>query len=132
MSEFTFDLQTTFVHLGLEARATPIPDFRWDGEFLAKYQAEHEADGDDGRLVALLPQTHTAASWERHPAGDEVAVLLSGRIDLVQYIEGRERVVELTPGLAAINPVGVWHRTVVHEPGEALFITPGRGTEHRP
>ena len=26
----------------------------------------------------------------------------------------------------------VWHTTIVHEPGEALFITPGAGTEHRP
>ena len=25
-----------------------------------------------------------------------------------------------------------WHTADVHEPGSALFITPGRGTEHRP
>ena len=35
------------------------------------------------------------------------------------------------PG-ASINPPGVWHTADVHEPGEALFITPGRGTEHEP
>jgi hypothetical protein len=31
-----------------------------------------------------------------------------------------------------INPPNVWHTARVHEPGRALFITPGRGTEHRP
>jgi hypothetical protein len=26
----------------------------------------------------------------------------------------------------------VWHTADVHEPGDAVFITPGRGTENRP
>jgi hypothetical protein len=40
--------------------------------------------------------------------------------------------VELRAGLAVVNPRGAWHTVDVHEPGLALFITPGRGTEHRP
>ena len=71
-------------------------------------------------------------SWERHPAGEEIVVLVSGRVDLIQEIDGEERVVALTPGTAVINPRNVWHTANVHEPGDALFITPGRGTEHRP
>jgi mannose-6-phosphate isomerase-like protein (cupin superfamily) len=132
MSDDSFDLLTTFVHLGRGARAIPIPDFRWEPDFIQQYQAEHEDDGDEARLVALLNQTRSAISWERHPAGDEFALLLSGKIDIIQYVDGSTRTVELKPGLAAINPAGVWHRTVVHEPGQGLFITPGRGTEHRP
>ena len=27
---------------------------------------------------------------------------------------------------------GVWHRAIVHEPGDALFVTAGLGTEHKP
>jgi mannose-6-phosphate isomerase-like protein (cupin superfamily) len=132
MTDRGFDLSQTFIHLGLGARATPIPHFEWTSEFLAGYEAEHATDGDEGRLVCITAQTTTWDFWERHPAGEEVVVLLSGRADLVQDIDGAERVVTMMPGQAVVNPSGVWHRSVVHEPGEALFITPGRGTQHRP
>jgi mannose-6-phosphate isomerase-like protein (cupin superfamily) len=132
MSDDAFDLSRTFVHLGLGARAIPLPDFEWSADYLTRYEEEHAADGDEGRLVTMSPQDRTWMSWERHPAGEEVVVLLSGRVDLVQDRDGQENVVELRPGQAVINPAGVWHRSVVHEPGQAIFITPGRGTEHRP
>lgn len=127
-----FDLSSTYIHLGLGARATPIRDFRWDEDFLSRYEEETARDGDEGRLVMISSQTRTWDFWERHPAGEEVVILLSGRADLVREIDGKELVVELVPGHAVINPTGVWHRSVVHEPGNVLFITPGRGTEHRP
>lgn len=90
------------------------------------------SDGREGRLVCITPQSATWDTWERHPAGEEVVVLLSGRVDLVQDFDGDERVVALRPGQAAVNPAGVWHTARVHEPGAALFITPGAGTEHKP
>jgi mannose-6-phosphate isomerase-like protein (cupin superfamily) len=127
-----FDLATTHIHLGLGARAIPVPDFEWSDEFLTRYEEQTAADGDEGRLVMISTMTSTWDFWERHPAGEEVVVLLSGRSDLVQEVDGEERAVELLPGQAVINPTGVWHRSVVHEPGDVLFITPGRGTEHRP
>jgi mannose-6-phosphate isomerase-like protein (cupin superfamily) len=127
-----FDLSSTFVHLGLGSRAVPLPDFEWSPEYLARYEADHAADGPEGRLVTISHQAKTWSSWERHPAGEELVVLLSGRVDLVQEIDGAEHLVELRPGQAMINPAGVWHRSVVHEPGDALFVTPGIGTEHRP
>jgi mannose-6-phosphate isomerase-like protein (cupin superfamily) len=71
-------------------------------------------------------------TWERHPAGEEVVVLLSGRMDLIQRSDGAERRIHLIPGQAVVNPTGVWHTADVHEPGDALFITPGQGTEHEP
>jgi hypothetical protein len=61
-----------------------------------------------------------------------VVLLLSGLVDLVLEIDGHEEVVALRPGRAVVNPPNVWHTARVHEPGQALFITPGRGTEHRP
>jgi mannose-6-phosphate isomerase-like protein (cupin superfamily) len=127
-----FDLKSTFIHLGLGARATPLPDFRWTPEYLAGYEQRFASDGDEGRIVVMNLQDATWDQWERHPAGEEVVVLLSGRVDLIQEIDGSERRVELRPGLAVVNPPGVWHTAEVHEPGDALFITPGRGTEHRP
>jgi len=59
-------------------------------------------------------------------------VLLAGRVDVVQDDGRAEVTIPLLAGEAMVNPRGVWHRSVVHEPGMALFITPGRGTEHRP
>jgi quercetin dioxygenase-like cupin family protein len=127
-----FDLSEIYVHLGLGARAETLPDFTWSEESLARYEADHEADGDDGRLVMIGPAENTWTSWERHPAGDEVVVVLSGRQTLIQEIDAQDHRIELHAGQAAINPRGVWHTADVHERGSALFITPGRGTEHRP
>jgi mannose-6-phosphate isomerase-like protein (cupin superfamily) len=127
-----FDLRTTFVHLGLGARAIPLPDFSWDAEYLAGYDRRFASDGVEGRLVTLGEHTESWSTWERHPAGEEVVVVLSGRADLIQEIDGEERRIELGPGQAVVNPPGVWHTSDVHEPGQSLFITPGKGTEHRP
>jgi mannose-6-phosphate isomerase-like protein (cupin superfamily) len=127
-----FDLASTHIHLGLGARAIPLPGFEWSEEYLAGYTARFASDGDEGRLVTMGPVTASWDSWERHPAGEEVVLLLSGRVDLIQRIEGSERRVPLGPGQAVINPPGVWHTADVHEAGDALFITPGRGTEHEP
>jgi hypothetical protein len=132
MSDAQFDLDKTYVHLGLGATATPLPDFEWSQEYLAAYGARFASDGNEGRLVILDRQDATWTTWERHPAGDELVVLLSGRVDLIQELDGEHRVVELHPGQATINPPGVWHTADVHEPSAALFVTPGRGTEHRP
>jgi len=127
-----FDLTSTYAHLGLGARVEPLPDFEWTPEYLGSYLERTASDGAEGRLVSLLAQDASWTSWERHPAGDELVVLLSGRVDLVQELDGQQRVVTLTAGMAAINPPGVWHTADVHEPGQALFITAGRGTETRP
>ncbi len=132
MNDGPFDLSRTFVHLGLGATATLLPDFAWSPEHLESYRARFAADGKDGRLVCVVAQDTTWVDWERHPAGEEVVFLISGRIDVVRDIDGAEDVVELRPGDAMVNPTGVWHTARVHEPGLALFITPGEGTEHRP
>jgi mannose-6-phosphate isomerase-like protein (cupin superfamily) len=127
-----FNLSDVFIHLGVGSTATPLPDFAWSPEYLGGYQERFAADGAEGRLICVMPQEETWDSWERHPAGDEVVVLLSGRVDLVQDLDGAEHVVELQAGQAVINPAGVWHTARVHEPGVALFVTPGRGTEAKP
>ena len=132
MAEGAFDLSRTFVHLGLGVRAVPMPDFEWSVAGLDRYEATSAPDGDEGRLVCIVEQTETWSTWERHPAGEEVVLLLSGRVDIVQDLGGDEHVVALHPGQAMVNPTYVWHTARVHAPGRALFITPGRGTEHRP
>jgi mannose-6-phosphate isomerase-like protein (cupin superfamily) len=127
-----FELSETYVHLGLGATATPLPDFRWDGASLARYEDEHDADGDDGRLVMVSTSHQDWDFWECHPAGDELVVVLDGRSVLVQERGGAVERTEMGPGDAAINPRGVWHTADVAQPCRMLFVTPGRGTLHRP
>jgi quercetin dioxygenase-like cupin family protein len=127
-----FDLARTFVHLGRDSTATPLPDFEWSTEYVEAYRSRFAGDAGEGRLVCVIAQDATWDGWERHPAGEELVYLLSGRIDVVQEIDGAERVVALRPGDAMINPANVWHTARVHEAGVALFVTPGEGTEHRP
>jgi len=126
------DLASTPIHLGLGSTAEPLVGFSWSAEYLTAYGERTASDGDEGRLVTLGRQEASWDSWERHPAGDEVVLLLSGRVDVIQDLDGEHRRTELRPGEAVINPPGVWHTSDVIEPGDALFITPGRGTEHRP
>jgi mannose-6-phosphate isomerase-like protein (cupin superfamily) len=122
-----FELDTTYIHLPDGPRALPLevgPDF-WA-------TIATRTDLDDGRLVALF---HYDGDWptsEVHPAGDEIVYLLSGRVDLVLEEDAGERVVEMRGGTAAIVPRGVWHTARVHEPGDALHITCGAGTQNRP
>ena len=135
MTEDAFDLSRTYLHLGRGPdgpTATPLPDFTFTPECLADYTERFAEDGPEGRLVCVVGQDVTWDTWERHPAGEEVVYLISGRVDLVQDRDGGEHVIELHAGETAVNPANVWHTARVHEPGLALFITPGIGTEHRP
>lgn len=127
-----FGLTSTFVHLGLGSLATPLPDFAWTPEYLEAYEERTAADGPEGRLVTVSSHSADWTSWERHPAGEELVAVLSGRVVVIQDLEGSENRVELGPLEGVINPRGVWHTADVLEPGEALYITPGRGTAHRP
>ena len=127
-----FDLARTFVHLGQGSTATPLPDFEWSADHVEAYGSRFAADGKEGRLVCVIMQDATWDGWERHPAGEEVVFLISGRVDVVQELDGADHIVELRPGEAMVNPANVWHTARVHQPGLALFITPGVGTEHRP
>ena len=132
MTSAAFDLSTTHAHLGLGARVIPIPDFEWSAEFLATYSAEHASDGDEGRLVLIGEDDRSWTSWERHPAGEELVVVIGGQMTLIQEVDGTERRIELRDGQAAVNPRNVWHTSDMNGPCRTLFITAGRGTEHRP
>ena len=67
-----------------------------------------------------------------HPAGDELVYLLSGAMELVLDAPGGEQVVALGERQAIIIPPGVWHRARILRAGDALFVTRGAGTQHRP
>jgi len=121
-------------HLGLGATVLPQPEFT-GMEWYADYAERTKADGDEGRLVSLYRFAASWDSWEMHPAGEELVLCLSGRMALAQeFPDGRVERATLGPGDYAVNPPGVWHTADIGagEEATALFITSGRGTEHRP
>jgi len=91
-------------------------------------------NGFKGRsLVALHRFSGNWPTWERHPAGDEIVCLLSGRARLLLQLKRRRQVIRLEkPGAFAIVPKGVWHTARISRPTRMLFITPGEGTQNLP
>jgi hypothetical protein len=126
------DLTAMPIHLGLGSRALAVEGFGWDGGVLAAYAAAVADDGAEGRMVMVFEGSRSWETWERHPAGDEVVVCLSGRMTLIREVDGEYEQVVLGPCEAMINPCGVWHTADVHESVRFMTITPGQGTEHRP
>jgi mannose-6-phosphate isomerase-like protein (cupin superfamily) len=69
---------------------------------------------------------------EMHPDGDELLVVLSGRVQIsLELPEGESRV-DLAPGQALVVPRGIWHNVHLLEESRLLHLTPGPGGDHRP
>jgi mannose-6-phosphate isomerase-like protein (cupin superfamily) len=94
--------------------------------------AEERVANGAGWLIGVFRYTDTWTSWEMHPEADEVVHVVKGRIEFVLDEAGHERRVAVAAGATLVVPKGAWHTAIVHEPGEALHVTYGRGTEHRP
>ncbi len=85
----------------------------------------------DRTLVARFDFEADWPTWEMHPAGDEVVVLLAGAADMVLDRAGHHEVVRLEkPGEFVIVPKGIWHTGRTARPTSMLFITPGEGTRN--
>lgn len=122
-----FTLDGTYIHLKPDdsARAMEGGDRFWAA-------IQERRDLDEGRLMGVTGQSADWVHWERHPAGEEILTLLSGKMELILDMEGGERRTVLEAGETFIVPRGIWHRGIVKEPGRLMFVTPGAGTEHRP
>lgn len=71
--------------------------------------------------------------WERHPHGDEVVLLLSGKVSLIIDDNLQHQSVELSQsGDYVLVPKGLWHTAKTQQLSQLLFITPGEATEHKP
>jgi mannose-6-phosphate isomerase-like protein (cupin superfamily) len=122
-----FSLSTIYVHLRDDESAVAMEggDAFWAG-------IAERTDLEEGRLMGRTSQGKDWDHWERHPAGEEILTLMSGELELVLDMpDGEERAV-LQAGQSFVVPRGIWHRGIVRQPGELMFITPGAGTEHRP
>ena len=93
------------------------------------------ANNYEGFVGCELISCHTFENdwdtWEIHPKGDEVVLLLSGKVTFVfKKDHGEESVVLSESGDYAIVPRNTWHTARVTEKTSVLFITPGEGTQN--
>jgi mannose-6-phosphate isomerase-like protein (cupin superfamily) len=130
------DLQTTYLLLEKNGDAVelPITDDFWDQLMSGNptNAAAKRLMQSDGRMVSAYAMNADWTSWEMHPAGDEVLILLKGKMTLVLEEGSAEKLIKLTAGKAAIVPKGVWHTAKMSAPIVLLAITAGAGTLHRP
>ena len=85
-----------------------------------------------GQILSVFRYAKTWDYQERHPDGDELALVLDGDVDVLVDVGDRDTPFRLPRGSACVVPAGAWHRVVVHEPSTVLFVTPVPArTEHR-
>ena len=111
------------------------PDLRVDTlQHSPDMYAAFDRDYDEFKghtLVAAFDCTEAWSQWERHPAGDEIVMLLSGEVELIlRGTQGDETLRLAIAGEFVVIPRGIWHTARPVKPGRMLFITPGAGTEH--
>ena len=113
--------------------ASSVIDIDWDGGARARPKPPGAPERMDGITIGWVemdrPPPH---GGEMHPDGDELLVMISGRVKVI--LEDREpaREIELGPGESIIVPRGVWHRVLPLEPTQLIHMTPGPGGDHRP
>jgi mannose-6-phosphate isomerase-like protein (cupin superfamily) len=125
----TLDLASTYLVARHDGGVPAIPV---DDSFWPEVMAGGHPELAEGWMVGAFDYTADWDSWERHPRGDEVVTLLSGHLEMVLDLDGREWSVDLAAGRTVVVPRGAWHRAIVHEAGRAIHITLGEGTDHRP
>jgi mannose-6-phosphate isomerase-like protein (cupin superfamily) len=88
---------------------------------------------EQGRLLSAFTFTGPWDMWERHPAGEELVMLLAGSAQmLIEEPEGVRSLELETVGSFVLIPRGAWHTARADDSATLLFLTPGAGTEHRP
>jgi mannose-6-phosphate isomerase-like protein (cupin superfamily) len=123
------NLASTFVVLKPDQRAALVQNSPGVFEELGRRFSGFK----DHVLVATFTFDADWTTWERHPAGDEIVCLLSGRATLVLDRDGRHDTIELLePGEFVVVPQGTWHTARTRVPTNMLFVTPGEGTENKP
>ena len=86
-----------------------------------------------GYLMMQADATEDMKHWEMHPDGDELILCLSGQVTFEVETAGGLALVDLSPAApVCLMPRGHWHRFRVQAPAKLLFVTFGRGTQHRP
>lgn len=123
------DILSTYVHFRHDDRADEVPV---SAAFWSELASGQREELNQGRLMTAFAFSEPWSSWERHPAGEELVMLISGSARVVLDEPGGKREVELyTPGAYLLVPRNVWHTAKTSIQTTVLFLTPGAGTELR-
>lgn len=129
-------LTQTYLHQNPQQQ---LKEICGDAEFWQQLSAGVMPELDQGRLMSAFYFDTDWPSWERHPAGSELVLLLTGATEILLCQadtslpnETTERLVLSQPGDYVVIPAGIWHRARALSPTTLLFLTPGLGTEHQP
>ncbi len=103
----------------LSLQPVPVGPGYWD------HKAE-QPELAEGSILSVFEYDEASnwTWWERHPVGDELVFVLSGRVTF--WVEDADgcRHLELGEGECGIIPEGAWHRAEVQERIRLLFVTP--------
>lgn len=123
-------LRTTHLRLKSDGRADQLPftpQF-WPDLIAGKYGNFHNE-----YLVTITSYDKNWPTWEQHPNGDEIVILLAGAADFILETPEGERLVQVRQvGDYIFVPMGYWHTSNTTVPATLLFITAGEGTQVRP
>ncbi|MBK8147608.1 MAG: cupin domain-containing protein [Acidobacteria bacterium] len=109
------NLESTFLRLRPDASIEKLPV---DDSFWPKIAAGAFGDFHNEYLVTVNRFDSDWPFWERHPNGDEIVCLISGRIVFV--LDGAGETELSNPGDFAFVPKGAWH-TARRGPGDVAF-----------
>ena len=125
------NLSSTYLRIrGADAGIEPLPT---GSDFWPRLMSGALGTFHNEFLVTTLSYDKPWPSWERHPNGDELVLLLEGRATFVLESDGGERTVELAEsGDYVLVPRGTWHTSRGRTACRLLFVTAGEGTEIRP
>ena len=124
------DIQQTYLHVQDGGTTLPLPV---SAGFWQELGSGAWPQLEQGRLMSAYTYSEPWAVWERHLAGEELVMLLSGAATLVlQEPQGEREVLLDAVGAYVLVPRGVWHTARTTVPTTMLFLTPGAGTEHKP
>ena len=121
-----FRIDETVLHL---IGPGPISQFPKEVSF---WRDRDRLELSTGQILSVFSYSTTWDYQERHPDGEELAIVLDGSIDFLLDDGSGERPVRIEAGSGCVVPTGSWHRVAPRVPSTILFITPVPvRTEHR-
>lgn len=128
MSKLARSLEKNFVVVSPDKKATVESV---DAKLYERLNSNYNGfKGHD--LISCYEFNQDWSTWEIHPNGDEIVVLLSGKATFVlQLDEGNKSIQLQKEGAYVIVPKNVWHTLKTNVKTKVLFITPGEGTQNK-